>query len=99
MKLSRQEQETIILFNEAEQEATVYTHNKALQKRLDGFCATDPRYSLIKTEGKAKTYKVLKKSIRVRKLPMFSETTALKMANKAREVFHQKEKALIQPTI
>lgn len=97
MNLSRQEQETIILFNEAEQEATVYTHNKALQKRLDGFCVTDPRYSLIKTEGKAKTYKVPKKSIRVRKLPMFAEATALKMANNAREIFHQKEKPHTPP--
>lgn len=97
MNLSRQEQETIILFNEAEQEATVYTHNKALQRRLDGFCAENPRCTLEKMDGSAKTYKVPKKSIRVRKLPMFSEATALKMANNAREIFHQKEKPYTPP--
>ena len=91
MNLSRQEQETILLFNEAEQEATVYTHNKALQKRLDCFCVSDTRYSLIKKEERAKTYKVPKKCVRVRKLPMFSDATALKMANSALLNFHQKE--------
>lgn len=50
MNLSRQEQETIIIFNEAEQEATVYTHNKALQIRLDGFCAENPRCTLEKMD-------------------------------------------------
>lgn len=88
MKLSRQEQE-----------ATVYTHNKALQKRLDGFCAENPRCTLEKMDESAKTYKVPKKYVCVRRTPVYTEETRAKMANKAREVFHQKEKALIQPTI
>ncbi len=91
MSLSKIEQETIIFFNQAEQEATVYTHNKALKNRLDGLCASDARFYLIKTEEQAKAYKVPKKSIRVRKLPIISDVTALKKANIALQNFHQKE--------
>lgn len=35
MELSRYEQETIINYNEAEKTATVYTHNKALRRKLE----------------------------------------------------------------
>ena len=42
MKLSRIEQETIINFNEAEGEASVYTHNTALKERLLGLCQDHP---------------------------------------------------------
>ena len=97
MNLSRQEQETIILFNEAEQEATVYTHNKALQRRLDGFCTENPRCTLEKMDGSAKTYKVPKKYISVRRTPLYTEETRAKMANNAREIFHQKEKPHTPP--
>ena len=34
MNLTRIEQETIILFNEGENEAEVYTHNAKLKKKL-----------------------------------------------------------------
>lgn len=35
MELSRIEQETIVLFNEAEATASVYTHNKKLREKLE----------------------------------------------------------------
>ena len=38
MKLSRIEQETIINFNEAEDTASIYTHNTALKERLSRLC-------------------------------------------------------------
>lgn len=97
MKLSKIEQEPVILFNEAEDTATVYTHNKALQNRLDRFCICDPRYSLVQRGERAATYKVPKKSIRVRKLPLFSAITGQNTANNARERFHQKEKPHTAP--
>ncbi|MCC8129213.1 MAG: hypothetical protein LIO51_04655 [Clostridiales bacterium] len=34
MGLSREEQESIFLFNEADNKAAIYTHNKALQNKL-----------------------------------------------------------------
>ena len=42
MKLSKIEQETIILFNEAEAEAEVYTHNKSLKRRLENAAKKNP---------------------------------------------------------
>ena len=35
MELSKLEQETIVLFNEAEATASVYTHNKKLREKLE----------------------------------------------------------------
>ena len=42
MKLSNYEKETIILFNEAEKTASVYTHNTALQEQLAALCGSHP---------------------------------------------------------
>ena len=42
MKLTKAEQETIILFNEAEQTACVYTHNAALLHQLERLCCSHP---------------------------------------------------------
>ena len=42
MRLTKAEQETIILFNEAEQTASVYTHNAALLHQLERLCCSHP---------------------------------------------------------
>lgn len=42
MKLSNYEKETIILFNEAEKTASVYTHNAALREQLAALCGSHP---------------------------------------------------------
>ena len=42
MSLLKVEQETIILFNEAETTASVYTHNATLQRVLLELCQTHP---------------------------------------------------------
>lgn len=42
MNLTKVEQETIILFNEGEAAASVYTHNAALQRLLLELCETRP---------------------------------------------------------
>ena len=42
MPVSKIEQETVILFNEAEAAASVYTYNGALKRKLTGLCATRP---------------------------------------------------------
>ena len=42
MKLSKIEQETIFLWNEAEAAASVYTHNAALKERLSALCRDHP---------------------------------------------------------
>ena len=42
MSISRIEQETVILFNEADASASVYTYNGALKRKLTGLCHTRP---------------------------------------------------------
>ena len=42
MKLSNYEKETIILWNEAEKTASVYTHNITLQGQLAALCESHP---------------------------------------------------------
>ena len=42
MELSLYERETIITYNEAESEASVYTHNKALRRTLDKLAQERP---------------------------------------------------------
>lgn len=43
MGLSRYEQETIILFNEEEKTASVYTYNGALKRKLTELCESRPQ--------------------------------------------------------
>lgn len=65
MELSRLEQETIILFNEAEPTAEIYTHNKKLRKKLERLSQKHPDKIAFKSgqPGGAATYTVPKKSI------------------------------------
>lgn len=42
MKLSNYERETLILFNEAERTASVFTYNNALIKQLEVLCDSYP---------------------------------------------------------
>lgn len=42
MKLSPEERETIILFSDADETASVYTHDKRLIKKLDALCEKCP---------------------------------------------------------
>ena len=52
MKLTRIEQETIILFNEGENEAEVYTHNAKLKKKLKVAMEKYPNLYHLKTTNK-----------------------------------------------
>ena len=48
-KLTKYEKETIILFNEAEPTANIYTYNKALQNRLAKFSKQNPKCARLVT--------------------------------------------------
>lgn len=65
MELSKLEQETIILFNEAESTASVYTHNKKLREKLERLSLRYPEKVVLERpeRGGAVTYTVPKKSI------------------------------------
>lgn len=42
MGLSNYERETVILFNEADREAGIFTYNEALKKQLGALCESHP---------------------------------------------------------
>ena len=68
MSRSRLEQETIILFNEAEDIAEIYTHKKSWITKLDKMCEEFPEFVKPKLKDDySKTYYVPKKLISIRK--------------------------------
>ena len=76
MRLSREEQETIITYNEAETLAAIYTHNRGLQKQLNRLCSERPAdVKLIRTvhDGEAMEFEIPKKWIRIRPKRVASE--------------------------
>ena len=76
MKLSREERETVASYNEAEALASIYTHNRGLQKQLTRLCSERPaEVKLIRTvhDGEAMEFEVPKGWIRVRPPRVASE--------------------------
>lgn len=68
MSRSRLEQETIIIFNEAEDVAEIYTHKKSWIKKLGRMCKDFPSQVKIKLfDDYSKTYYVPKKLVNIRK--------------------------------
>lgn len=69
MKLSRYEKETIILFNEEEAEAEVYTHNTSMKQKLRQMAKDSPgdcRFAEKNSCG-GETYRINKKLVQIRK--------------------------------
>lgn len=75
MKLTKVEKETIINFNEGEQEASIYTYNADLKRRLAEFSRRYPllcRMERSTAEGGV-TYVMDKSRLSVRLVPPYSE--------------------------
>ena len=66
MTISRQEQETIVNYNAAEQTATVYTRDKAVMRRLDALVIDFPDHYRGETDID-KTYEMPKSFVSYRK--------------------------------
>lgn len=74
-KLSKYERETIVNFNEGESEASIYTFNADLKRRLAEFSRKYPllcRLERITQEGSV-TYVLDKSRLSIRLLPPYSE--------------------------
>lgn len=68
MELTRYEQETIINYNEEERTASIYTHNRALRRKLDRLALERPgdcRPGPMTHEGQAAEYIVPKAWVKV----------------------------------
>lgn len=67
MKITKIEKETIILFNEAEEKANIYTYNTGLKKRLVAFNKKYPHLCrLEKEEQGSATYLIDKTRVSIR---------------------------------
>ena len=87
MHLSTVEQETIINYNNAEKEATIFTYDKALNRKLDELCSTHKEISLLREENGAREYKLPKKWLKVRAPAILSDVERQKRAEAARARF------------
>ena len=82
MYISREEQETIVNYNAAEQTATVYTRDKTVMRRLDALTEAYPDiYRLISETDIDKTYEMSKSLINFRK-PMSISAAQREAASK-----------------
>ena len=82
MYISREEQETIVNYNAAEQTATVYTRDKTVMRRLDALKDSYPdTYKLIGQTDIDKTYEMPKSLINFRK-PMSISAAQREAASK-----------------
>jgi len=75
MRLTKQEQETIILFNEGDNFAEIYTHNVKLKNRLERYSVKHPEIALLERQDEydAVTYRLPKKRLTVMLTEPFSE--------------------------
>ena len=87
-KYSREEQETIILYDQANKTAEIYTYHPALVRKLDKACISHPDlYKFTGEECGARLYTIPKKYISVRvpslkvKTPEQIEAMRERMAN------------------
>ena len=68
MKLSKYEEETVVLYNEAESTASVYTHDSKLKEKLKRLSEKYPDKIVFNTENSSGgvTYTVPKKCVLIR---------------------------------
>lgn len=87
-RLTRYEQETIINFNEGEDTASVYTHNKTLRRKLEQLAQERPgECRLFKTchDGQAVEYYIPKKWLKIRPAQILSDERRAELAENARK--------------
>ena len=67
MDLTKYERETVVVFNEAESDAELYTCSQVMMRKMDELVKNDSRFSVIEEDEVSKTYKFPKKYFKVRK--------------------------------
>ena len=85
-RLTKIEKETIVLFNEGEDKANIYTHNAGLKKRLAAFAKKYPdlcRLEKSNVQGGV-SYELAKSRLSIRFLPPYSEERRQKASEYAR---------------
>ena len=92
MSISRIEQETVILFNEADASASVYTYNGALKRKLTGLCHTRPTEARLTKDDErgGLTFEVPKRWVKVNAGPVYTEEKRQAMKERAKAIFLSK---------
>jgi hypothetical protein len=85
--LNQYERETIISFNDGEDNASFYTCNKAWQRKLDKLCSQNKGVTLEREDEHSKWYTIPKKWIKVRIPRQLSEKQRKELAQRARANF------------
>lgn len=88
MYLSKEEQETIIIFNELESSAIMETCNKKLRRRMDDFYAKSVDVTRQRSDDVSARYVFPKSWVKVQIPRQLSEEQHQKMALRAKENFH-----------
>ena len=94
-KLARVEQETIILFNVVEPNATVYTRDKAVMRKFDALVAEFPEiYKCIKVTDIDKTYSMPKEYVSYRKPRKISMERRTQIKEQMKEINNKKQESI-----
>ncbi len=98
MSISKIEQETVILFNEAEANASVYTYNGTLKRKLSGLCSTRPEEARqTKDDGRGGlTFEVPKRWVTVNAGPVYTEEQRQAMKERARAISTSKSSTAVE---
>ena len=86
-RLTKIEKETIVLFNEGEDKANIYTHNAGLKKRLAAFAKKYPDLCRLEKshEQGGVTYLLDKSRLSIRLQPPYSEERRRKASENAKQ--------------
>lgn len=98
MSISRIERETVILFNEAEATASVYTYNGALKRKLLGLCSarpTEARQTKDDDRG-GLTFEVPKRWIKVNAGPVYTEEQRQAMKERTKAISLSKSSTAVE---
>jgi len=91
MNLSREEQETIITFNEADKTAEVYTHNGRLKKQLNELDIEREEVTKISSDQYGfETFTIPKSWIKIRAKRILSEEQKELLRKRAKSNLHAK---------
>lgn len=94
-KLARVEQETIILFNVAEPNATVYTRDKTVMRKFDALVAEFPEiYKCIKVTDIDKTYSMPKEYVSYRKPRKISMERRTQIKEQMKKINNKKQESI-----
>lgn len=84
MALSKYEKETIIIYNEAEDTACVYTCNEKLRNKLEAFSKSSTECVLEKQDRISAEYKLPKAWVRINKSRQYSDEAKQAMSERAK---------------